>query len=63
MRKWRPAIENPIDPVPGDWQEYNSFQKIINSGPDGNVDEQKLEEHFEEQSEKFNWEEIPVQFS
>ena len=62
-RTWREKQVNPIDPVP-DYSKYQSFQKIINSN-NGQINEELLEQHIEEMMDnpKFNWEEIPVDFS
>jgi len=54
--------KNPRDPLPGGdegYAAYTSFQKLININ-NGEVDEEKLQEHFEQQSLIYNWEEIVV---
>lgn len=46
-RTFREPQVNPIDPLPGGWNSaYRSYQKIINSD-NGQINEQKLEEHIE----------------
>jgi hypothetical protein len=62
-RTWRPKQVNLIDPVP-DYANYQSFQKVINSN-NGQINEELLELHIEEMMEntRYNWEEIPVDFS
>jgi len=63
-RSWRPVHINTIDPPPGGYEAYQSYQKIINSN-NGQIDNEKLEEHIEMMmnDDRFNWEEIPVDFS
>jgi len=63
-RTWREPQENPVDPPPGGYENYMSFQKIINSN-NGQIDEEKLEEHIEFMmtDPRWTWEEIPVDFS
>lgn len=63
-RKFRPPERNPIDPLPGRWQDYKGYQKTINSN-NGEIDQQKLDEHIDMimNDPNFDWEEIPIDFS
>lgn len=67
-RTFREPQKNLIDPVPGGaagLKAYKSYQKIINSD-NGQVNEQKLEEHLEMMANdpEHEWEDIiPVDFS
>jgi len=64
MRSWRPPQQNPVDPVPGRWQDYQSFQKIINSN-DGQLNPELFEQHLEMMMNdtRWRWEEVnPVSF-
>jgi len=62
-RTWKPAEENPYDPV-ANWKKYNGYQKQINSNK-GQINEALLEEHIQNvmYGGEYNWEEIPVDFS
>lgn len=65
MRSWRAPTENPIDPVPGNWREYPSYQKLINSN-NGQINPELFEEHLEMMlnDERWTWEEVsPVDFN
>ena len=59
-RRWRPKQENPIDPPPGGYENYLSFQKQINVN-NGEIDPDILQDHVEFILNN-NWEEIPVSF-
>ncbi len=59
-RTFRSKLENPIDPVPGGYAAYRSFQKIINSD-NGQINEDLLQDHIDMILNK-GWEEIPVSF-
>jgi hypothetical protein len=62
-RKWRPKMENPIDPPMGGYENYNSYQKIINSN-NGQIDQNLLDDHINFiLNGEDEWEEIPVDFS
>lgn len=63
LARWRPKEENPIDPPPGGYANYMSYQKIINSNNE-QIDENLLEEHIEFMYEsRVGWEEVPVYFN
>lgn len=59
-RTFRPKQENLIDPPPGGYANYISFQKIINSN-DGGIDENLLNQHIKKIIDE-GWEELPVSF-
>lgn len=59
-RTWRSKQENTVDPPSGGYENYRSYQKIINSN-NGQIDEELLEEHI--RMILYNhWEELPLDF-
>lgn len=65
VRTWRPPAENVVDPPTEGYQNYIGYQKIINSAPDGSVNNEELEKHIDEimSSDTYKWREIPVDYT